>query len=150
MARLDLAAFAAQLASNAAYAGIDNVRLEAWQGGPLFVEADEYALEDAVTHILRNAERHREPGSEIRLQLEADAATATLRTHNRGPSIANDMLSRIFDYGVSDAPLQNGERRGQGLFVARSYLARMDGRIEAVNEGDGVSFVISMPRAVVA
>lgn len=146
-ARMDLAAFAAQLAANAGYAGIEGVRLTPWQGCPLWVDADEFAFEDAVTHILRNADRHREPGTEIRLLLTADDTTAALRIHNQGAPIAPDMLERIFDYGVSDAPTHEGERRGQGLFVARNYLAKMDGRIEAVNEDGGVSFVISMPRA---
>jgi len=149
--RLDLAAFARQLADNAAYAGIAGVVLEPWDGGPIFVSADEYSLEDVVTHVLRNADRHRAPGSAITLRLAADANGAELRIHNLGPTIPADMLERIFDYGVSDAaaPAEanaapNGERRGQGLFVARSYLAKMDGRIAAVNEAGGVSFVISM------
>ncbi len=143
--RLDLAAFAAQLAENAVYAGIERVVLTPWLDGALWVNADEYSLEDVVTHILRNADRHREPGSAIRMTLAATAGHAELHIHNQGPMIANDMLERIFEYGVSESETPTGERRGQGLFVARSYLAKMDGRIEAVNEDGGVSFVVSLP-----
>jgi len=142
---MDLAFFAAQLAGNAHYAGIAKVLLEPWNEGALMVNADEYSLEDALAHILRNADRHREPGSTITLRLTRDAANAELRIHNRGPAIPAAMLERVFEYGVSTAEAAEGQGRGQGLFVARSYLAKMDGRIEAVNEDGGVSFVISLP-----
>ena len=38
-------------------------------------------------------------------------------------------------------------QRGQGLFVARSYLAKMDGQIEARNEDGGVRFWLRLRRA---
>jgi signal transduction histidine kinase len=145
-ARLDLAGFVAQLAANAGYAGIDGVVLAPGSGGPLWVHADEYSLEDVVTHVLRNAQRYREAGSPITLSLRSDAANAVLNVHNRGPAIAEDQLERIFEYGRSDAEPEHAERRGQGLFVARSYLAKMDGVIKAINENAGVSFEISLPR----
>ena len=60
------------------------------------------------------------------------------------------MLDQIFEYGVSDtAPQVNGERRGQGLFVAKTYLAKMDGSIRAFNVPDGVVFEMSLRRAAV-
>ena len=40
-----------------------------------------------------------------------------------------------------------GEGRGQGLFVARTYMAKMGGTITAANVGDGVSFTLRLPRA---
>jgi len=151
--RLDLVAFVAELARNAAYAGIDDVVLAPGPEGPVFVHADAYSLEDVVTHVLANADRHRAPGSPITLRVARDGAGTELRIHNRGAPIRADMLERIFDYGVSgdaapDAAASGGvassEHRGQGLFVARSYLAKMDGRIAAVNADGGVSFVISL------
>ena len=147
--KLDLAAFAAQLAANAKYAGIEGVVLKPWFGGELWVHADEYSLEDVVTHVLRNAERYREAGTAITLSLQPDDGNAVLSIHNRGPAIPEDQLERIFEYGVSDAPAANGERRGQGLFVARSYLAKMDGVIKCVNADGGVRFEISLPRSAV-
>ena len=123
--------------------------LTPWFGGELWVHADEYSLEDVVTHVLRNAERYREAGTPITpitLSLLPDDGNAVLSIHNRGPAIPEDQLERIFEYGVSDTPTSNGERRGQGLFVARSYLAKMDGVIKAVNVNGGVRFEISLPR----
>ena len=40
-----------------------------------------------------------------------------------------------------------GENRGQCLFVARTYMAKMGGTISASNADDGVRFVLHLPRA---
>ena len=60
------------------------------------------------------------------------------------------MLERIFEYGVSDlepeVPEAQAQRRGQGLFVAKTYLAKMDGTIAARNVADGVVFEMTLRR----
>ncbi|MFG6467075.1 sensor histidine kinase [Roseateles sp. BYS87W] len=143
--RLDLDAFLRGVAENAADAGIAHVAYTP-AAQPVWVQADEYPLEDALTHVLTNADRYRVPGSPITLTLRLDAELATLEVHNPGPPIAADQLTRIFDYGVSDAPPNTGPRRGQGLFVAKTYLAKMGGRIAARNVADGVVFEIGLRR----
>ena len=91
------------MASNAHYIGIDGVEY-APAGEPLPVRAHEHSLEDVVSHVLRNAERHRLPGTPIRIALQADAGGARVSIHNQGAAIADGMLERIFEYGVSEAP----------------------------------------------
>jgi two-component system OmpR family sensor kinase len=147
LAAVDLDAFLAEVAHNAAYAGIEGVRYAA-RGAPVVVHADSFSLEDVVTHVLRNADRYREPGSAITIALQVDKDQALVRIHNRGPAIEAAQLEQVFDYGVTDAPPQdNGPRRGQGLFVARTYLAKMGGSIRAANEDGGVALWIALPRA---
>ncbi len=146
---LDLAAFCREIAANAHYAGIEDVSFASALPEPLPVRAEAYALEDAVTHVLRNADRYRPEGTPIALTLEAgEPGVVLLRIHNQGPPIDAAMLEPIFEYGVSDtAPQASGERRGQGLFVARTYLAKMDGSIRAFNVPGGVVFEMSLRRA---
>jgi signal transduction histidine kinase len=144
VARLDLDAFLRQVAENAAFAGIEQVAY-APRGEPLWVLADEYPLEDAVTHVLQNAARYRPAGSPITLSVEADAELVRLGIHNIGPAIPADQLERIFEYGVSDTASID-EHRGQGLFVTKTYLAKMGGSIRARNAGDGVEFEIALRR----
>ncbi|MDH0864015.1 HAMP domain-containing sensor histidine kinase [Mitsuaria sp. GD03876] len=145
---LDLVAFCREVAANAHYAGIDDVTFTTALPEPQPVRAEAYALEDAVTHVLRNADRYRPRGTPIALTLEAgEPGTVLLRIRNQGPPIDPAMLEQIFEYGVSDtAPQAAGERRGQGLFVARTYLAKMDGGIQAFNLPDGVVFEMSLRR----
>ena len=148
---LDLAAFCREVAANAHYAGIDHVSFETALPEPQPVHAEAYALEDAVTHVLRNADRYRPGGTPIAVTLQAgEPGFVLLRIRNQGPQIDAAMLDRIFEYGVSDtAPQVNGERRGQGLFVAKTYLAKMDGSIRAFNVPEGVVFEMSLRRAAV-
>ena len=153
---LDLDAFLALVADNAGYIGIADVHYQR-RGEPLYVRADEFCLEDVVTHLLRNAQRHRAPGTPIRLRLEVDAQTARLTVHNVGAPVPQELLERIFEYGVSgsrgtpaaadnDAGTVHGDRRGQGLFVARTYMAKMGGTIDVRNQDEGVAFMLALPR----
>jgi signal transduction histidine kinase len=148
----DLDAFMGHVAANARYIGIEEVEY-APLGQPLMVRADEHSLEDVVTHVLRNAQRHRRPGTPIRLSAEADAQTARVTVHNVGAPIPQALLERIFEYGVSEPglpavapPGAKAGQRGQGLFVARTYMAKMGGTITARNREDGVEFVLTLPR----
>jgi signal transduction histidine kinase len=153
---LDLVAFARHVADNAAHAGIARVRLihGAELKGPLWVRADEYALEDVVTHVLKNAEQWRTPGTEVTLALAGETDQVLLGVHNLGPAIPQELLETVFDYGVSQSAGAPGAtegaanaHRGQGLFVARTYMAKMGGTIRAVNEDGGVTLVLGMQRA---
>jgi signal transduction histidine kinase len=144
---LELNGFLEQLAANASFAGIDGVEYRA-AAAPIPVRADEYSLEDVITHILRNADRCRSAGTAIVISLRAQGGAAEIDIHNRGPAIDPSMLDRIFEYGVSGAAsADDAEHRGQGLFVARTYMAKMGGTVRAVNTVDGVSFVLSLQRA---
>lgn len=149
LAAMDLDAFLRDVAANAAYAALHDVAYLS-PGQPVPVRGDVHSLEDAVAHVLRNADRHREPGTPITMRLVRDGAMAELTVHNRGSRIQPGMLDRIFEYGVSgvDSAADVGagaERRGQGLFVARTYLAKMGGTIGARNADDGVEFVVRLP-----
>lgn len=140
---LDIAGFMRKVADNA---GIAEVRCTVAEG-PVPVRADDYPLEDVFSHILKNAERYRTPGTPITLDLETSESTATVSIHNEGPHIPDDFIDRIFEYGVS-GHLDAGAagRRGQGLFVARTYMAKMGGTITAKNVEDGVCFCLGLQR----
>lgn len=142
---LDFDDFLSNVASNASFAGIADVHYQGI-GRPVMVQADEFSLEDVVTHILRNADRHRSAGTPIRLSLHTRGPRAVLRVHNTGAPVSESLLERIFDYGVREEDgNESPGRRGQGLFVARTYLAKMGGSISARNEEGGAAFFIDLP-----
>src|SRR5471030_1513404 len=145
---IDLAAFLEHVAANAPCAGIEHIHF-AGAVAPVLVRADEYSLEDVVTHVLRNADRYRMPETAISISLETSESGVVVTIRNRGPNIADEMLSKIFEYGVSDQPESGANgNRGQGLFVARTYMAKMGGTIVAQNHADGVSFVLNLQRGI--
>jgi two-component system, OmpR family, sensor kinase len=147
---LALDEFLAEIAANAAFAGIEQVHYtrDARMAG-LHVQADAFALEDVITHILNNAQQHRHPGSPITLSLELTPTHAVVSIHNQGAAIPADLLPTIFDYGVSASKTDahDASHRGQGLFVAKTYMAKMGGTVQALNVTDGVVFRLSLPRA---
>jgi signal transduction histidine kinase len=151
----DISSFLREVADNAPCVGIEQV-VFAGPETPVTVRAEAYALEDVITHVLRNADRHRTPGSEIAILLAATETAATVTIYNHGPAIAPELIDKIFEYGVSGAvddesaagALADGTRRGQGLFVAKTYMAKMGGTIAAHNTGDGVSFILSLQRGL--
>jgi signal transduction histidine kinase len=154
LATLELDGFLAAVAANAPHAGIADVVYDG-PGETVVVRADEYSLEDVVTHLLHNAQRHRRAGSPVTLRLRADEVRATVELHNEGAPIPPGLIDKIFEYGVSgaqdDETADTGDRhapqRGQGLFVAKTYLAKMGGTIAADNVPGGVRFVLTLPRA---
>ena len=140
---LDIAEFIRNVAANAGIADV----LCTGDSEPVMVRADEYPLEDVFSHILKNADRYRTPGTAITLALESSDSSATVHIHNAGPRIAGDLIDTIFDYGVSDQPEAGAHgHRGQGLFVARTYMAKMGGTIAVRNVADGVSFALGLQR----
>jgi two-component system, OmpR family, sensor kinase len=118
------------------------------------VRADEFSLEDVVTHILRNADRHRTPGTPITIALDlSQPGTATAAIHNTGAPIEGALLERIFEYGVSSSggdAASDTARRGQGLFVVRTYMGKMGGGVEASNEDGGVTLRLTLARSTVS
>lgn len=142
--RLDLAKYMDSAVKNAHHAGIGNVVYQGPTSG-VEIRADESALEDAILHILQNANRYRPEGTVITVRLDANEAKASITIHNNGSHIPSDLLDRIFEYGVSDQREGNVENHGQGLFVVSTYLSKMGGTVSAKNVSDGVSFVIEIP-----
>ena len=137
---LDLDAFLRDVAANAPCVGVEEVRYAC--GAPATVKADPYALEDVVTHILNNANRHRRPGSPISMTLASDERTASLSIRNEGEAIAPELIDKVFEYGVSGQ--EEGASRGQGLFVVKTYMAKMGGTVAARNVAGGVEFTLTL------
>jgi signal transduction histidine kinase len=146
--QVDINGFLCNIAANSASVGLSGVH---YTGGPeaVLVRAEEYALEDVVTHVLRNAERYRTPGSVISITLHATETEASVTIHNTGPRIPAGLIDQMFEYGVSDQAESGANgNRGQGLFVAKTYMAKMGGTMAARNDGDGVSVVLGLQRVV--
>lgn len=141
--RFDLAAFLREVAANAPHAGIDDVQTTGCDQA-CEVVADPLKLEDALTHLLNNAQRYRTPGTPITLNLREHNDSVQVEVINTGPRIPDDRLATLFELGTSDR-FQPGQR-GQGLFMARGYLAKMGGEISVRNEEAGVCFTLSLPR----
>ena len=122
-------AVSSHVADNASAIDIHNVRFIAGDE-TVHASADEYSLEDVITHILQNSQRCRPAESEIIITLAATEAQATVTITNIGPAIDDALIDKIFEYGVSGVDANSGVatragNRGQGLYVAKTYMAKM-------------------------
>jgi signal transduction histidine kinase len=140
METVDLDVFLRDVAANAPCVGIADVRYEG--GTQILVRADPYSLEDVVTHILNNANRHRTPGTPIVMTLATDGRTASLAIRNEGEAIAPELIDKVFEYGVSGQ--DERANRGQGLFVVKTYMAKMGGTVAVRNAAGGVEFTLTL------
>ena len=111
----------------------------------LLCRLDPDALEDSLTNILNNAQRFREPGTSIEVQLAAEGGSATIRVGNHGKQITAEMLPVAFEWKVSETPRGEGSNQGIGLWVARYYIEQMEGDISIRNTGQGVEVRIALP-----
>jgi signal transduction histidine kinase len=140
LALLELNQFLGLICDSAQALGMEPV---SFKGGsqPVWIRADEHWLEDVFGHLLSNAQRHRISGTPIAIELKSQQNQAVVTVSNQGLPIADDMLEKIFEYGVSAR--QDQTLKGQGLFVVRTYLSKMGASIKAKNFSDGVSFELS-------
>jgi two-component system, OmpR family, sensor kinase len=153
---LDLSVFLQAVAQNSESIGIGQVSYTG-ASSTVLIHADEHWLEDALGHLLNNAAQHRLSGTLIQISLalvttSQNAIQAEVSVSNQGAPIATELLGRVFEYGVSSKPgsqKPDGQvsNRGQGLFVVKTYVAKMAGTIVARNSANGVTFTLTFPLA---
>ena len=147
---LDANEYLRQLCENSALAKLPDLDFQS-SGRPVFVKADPMLLDMAMRHVLDNSKRYAPAFSTVKLSLELEPGNmALICIANDGPHIPEDIISRIFDMGVS-------ERReakdlftlhmGRGLYIARQIMTGMGGNISAMNrQPKGVTFLIRLAR----
>jgi len=110
------------------------------------VRVDSNVLKQIVINIAMNALQAMEPegGS---LQVESRALSSSevcIVISDSGPGIADDALGRIFEpYFTTKRP---GEGTGLGLFVTRTLVESLGGRIDVSSTvGEGTVFSVTLP-----
>jgi signal transduction histidine kinase len=109
----------------------------------VIVNIDSMRLEDILDNMIDNAQRHRVAGSDIELRLLVSDSDVSVHVYNRGPSIPEEDLERIFDLGVSNSASPGSS--GLGLFASRVYGQAMEVTMHAENQDQGVAMVLRFP-----
>lgn len=112
------------------------------------VRGDRAKLLEIVTNLLENAARYSPDGEAVDITVAPNGEGQMLSVRDRGPGIPVSDRERIFqrfEQGRS-SPFSKDPGFGLGLYVARSYLERMRGTIQAENHPDGgARFVCTVP-----
>jgi signal transduction histidine kinase len=127
-----------------------DVAIETESGRPVCVVGDREELERALGNLLENAIRHTPAGGRVRLAVRAQDGRAVVTVEDRGPGIAPEHQSRVFDrfYRVDAARSRDAGGTGLGLAIARQIVEGHGGRLQLESEpGHGSTFTIELPRA---
>ncbi len=80
----------------------------------------------------------------ITLTVRGEGPSVVITLTDNGPGIPQSALPRIFEVGYST----KGPGRGRGLSIVRESVHAQGGRIDVQShEGEGTTFLITLPRA---
>jgi signal transduction histidine kinase len=117
--------------------------------GPLTVVADRRRVEEIVTNLIENAVRYSPAGRPVRIRLQPQPDVARVEVIDRGPGIAPEDRTRIFDRfyrAARDRPHRGHHGLGLGLYVAREMVERHGGAIGVdATPGGGSTFWFTLP-----
>jgi PAS domain S-box-containing protein len=128
---------------------------------PVFLQADELRVTQALTNVLNNAARYTDAGGKIALSLRRESpdqnyneeanqlAWASLSVRDTGRGIDPEFIANIFGMFVQgrQAASRSQGGLGVGLALARAIIELHHGTIEARSEGagKGSEFIIKLP-----
>ncbi len=106
---------------------------------------DRARLESVTTNLLTNAFKFG-AGAPVDVELFEANGMAILRVRDRGIGIARDEQARIFEQFEVAVPFEHYAGMGLGLWLSRTIVEGMGGRIEVDSEPNrGSTFSVSLP-----
>ncbi len=107
--------------------------------------SDPYKLRQVLINLITNAVHATGTGGKISIILENTGDDVALTVRDSGQGIPKENLKKIFEPFFSTKP--PGEGTGLGLFVCRSIIEKLGGKMEVESQlGHGTSFCIRLPR----
>ena len=82
------------------------------------VDVDPVLIDQVITNLLENAERHGGPGSPIRISARSEGEIVLLRVEDGGPGVPEASLPRLFEKFYRVPQTRDSARRGSGLGLA--------------------------------
>ena len=138
------------LAGFRAMAAHRKVRVEVGGAPDEMVLIDRMLIERVLANLVANGLRYAPRGGFIRVTGRSDAGRVEIVVENNGPTIPTAMRKAIFDkYGQVEGIAERAPvTRGLGLYFCRLAVEAHGGTIsvEDVPSGDGVRFLIELPR----
>jgi signal transduction histidine kinase/CheY-like chemotaxis protein len=117
--------------------------------GAVHVRGDSVRLEQVFANLLTNALKFTPSGGRVRVGLEADAASVTVKVADTGVGIAREALLDIFELFSQAAPSLDRSKGGLGigLTLVRALVEMHDGQVAVASHGagHGSEFSIRLP-----
>lgn len=107
--------------------------------------SDPYKLRQVFINLLTNAIHATDSGGKINIIIEPVGEGVGFKVEDTGKGIPRENLKKIFEPFFSTKP--PGEGTGLGLFVTRSIIEKLGGKMEVSSRlGHGTSFSIKLPK----
>jgi signal transduction histidine kinase len=114
--------------------------------GPVTILGDALQLDQALSHILRNARQAVDSAADVRVQVSRDQGEVVIRIQDSGVGIPEENLNRVFEPFFTTRGVGGGI--GLGLTAAYGIAERMGGTLEVESEvGRGSTFTLRLPEA---
>ncbi|GIN73391.1 hypothetical protein J14TS2_38660 [Bacillus sp. J14TS2] len=108
-----------------------------------YMNVDIYQLERALQNILDNAYRYTKELLALSVAIQDDCFVVAIK--NDGAEMKEESLEQIFQRFYTNNP-QNAEGHlGLGLFIAKTLITAMKGKLEATLQKDVITFIVSIP-----
>lgn len=118
-------------------------------GRDFVVRSDKRSISMALQNVLSNAIKYSKSGSSVTISLERhmDDGTVLVRVTDQGIGIPDAAKAGIFTkmFRADNAKSHDAGGSGLGLYIARTLLERIGGDISFVSDGNGTTFIISVP-----
>lgn len=116
---------------------------------PVWTDGDRTRLAQLIGNLLHNAQKFTPAGGAVRLRMDADVGTATIRVEDTGIGMTAELVARAFDeFSQGNQSLDRASGGlGLGLAIAKRFAELHGGRVEAFSDGPnrGSSFVVHLP-----
>lgn len=138
----------ASVADHALACGVSVDVTEGGTGAPV-VLGIESALRRALLALVDNALSHERPGGHVRIRVERDRETVTIRVSDTGIGIAPEMVPHLFDrFSHGQAQPAGARRYGIGLSLVREIAHAHRGEVLVESTpGVGSAFALVLPAA---
>jgi sigma-B regulation protein RsbU (phosphoserine phosphatase) len=146
---IDLAALAARVLEEQT-TNVTGRSIELRTEGDLHGHWDPGRLEQILGHLVSNALRHADEGTSI-LTLKDRGPQVEVSILSHGPTIAADLLPRLFDpFQIGPRPPGTPRRSiGLGLFVVKELALAHGGEVSAQSsDQEGTRFTVTLPKSV--
>ena len=114
---------------------------------PTIVFADPFRVEQVVLNLLSNADKYTPAGLPIDVRAATGQGSVTISVSDLGEGIPPEHRDMIFErfYRVQDGPAPRRPGTGLGLYIARTLVEAMSGRIWVDSElGAGTTFSFTL------
>ena len=116
---------------------------------PVWVMADENALNSVISNLVENSIKYSREKAEIEVHLEVlSNGQACISVNDHGPGILAEYQPYIFDrfYRVSGSDAQEVYGHGIGLYLTKMLVEAMGGKIRVDSQpGQGSQFYFTLP-----